>query len=266
MDLLLESDLPPELPREARALLDGADIARDRVGESPARVYRLRRRNDRLFLKLSHRRLSSTTYSVKREAGVIGWLKGRLPVPEVLLYSGNAAWECMVMRAVPGKPLSAFIGEGPRCVKVFAEAIKMLQSVPVADCPFDSRRAARLKELARLMRMGTIDRGADLSVYTGVKTPGDLFARLRAETVSEDPVFSHGDLCDSNLFLDRRGRIHFIDLGRGGVADRWLDIAFACRNLARDVSAPAARQLLSRLGLADQPERRRYFEMLDELF
>ena len=79
----------------------GADISRDRVGESPARVYRLRRRNDRLFLKLSHRKLSSTTYSVKREAGVIGWLKGRLPVPEVLLYSGNAIWECMVMRAVP---------------------------------------------------------------------------------------------------------------------------------------------------------------------
>ncbi len=254
------------LPPEVFKFLEGAEVVRDRVGESPARVYAVRRGNDRFFLKFSHRLFSSTTYSVGREAGVLQWLWGKVSVPEVLLYAENATWQCMITRAVPGKPLSDFTTDENRCVEAFAEAIRQLQTISIADCRFDSRISVRLAELDELLRMGKIDREADLSVYPGVRTPEDLVSRLKSKTFVEDLVFSHGDLGDSNLFLDDRDRISFIDLGRGGVADRWMDIAFACQNLAHEVSEPAVETFLSRLGVSDQPERRKYFEMLDELF
>lgn len=254
------------LPPEVFKFLEGAEVVRHRVGESPARVYAVRKGNDRFFLKFSHRRFSSTTYGVGREAGVLQWLSGKVSVPEVMLSAENATWQCMVTRAVPGKPLSDVIGDENRCVEAFAEAVRQLQAISIADCPFDSRIAVRLAELDELIRMDKIDREADLSVYPGVRTPDDLVARLKSEKFVEDPVFSHGDLGDSNLFLDDRDRISFIDLGRGGIADRWMDIAFACQNLAHEVSQPAVKKFLSRLGLPDQPERRKYFEMLDELF
>lgn len=254
------------LPPEVFKFLEGAEILRDRVGESPVRVYEVRKGNDRFFLKFSHRRFSSTTYSVRREARVLKWLSGKVSAPDLLLYEENPTWECMVTRAVPGTPLSAFLKDESYCVEAFAEAIRQLQSISIEDCPFDSGIAVRLAELAELIRMGKTDPGADLSAFPDVRTPDDLVALLKSNTVTEDPVFSHGDLCDNNLFIDERDRIFFLDLGRGGVADRWMDIAFACQNLIYEYPQPPVEKFLSRLNLTDQPERRRYFEMLDELF
>ena len=94
----------------------------------------------------------------------------------------------------------------------------------------------------------------------------DLVARLHATVPQEDLVFAHGDLGDSNLFVDQRDQLHFIDFGRGGLADRWMDIAFAHSALRDDVSAAAAAQFLRQLGLPDAPEKRKFFEQLDELF
>ncbi|QYX48904.1 hypothetical protein K3F43_05170 [Pseudomonas tussilaginis] len=60
--------------------------------------------------------------------------------------------------------------------------------------------------------------------------------------------------------------MHFIDLGRGGIADRWLDIAFVHRNLREDVSDNAANDFLRGLGEPDECAKREFFEQLDELF
>ncbi|NWA68565.1 phosphotransferase [Pseudomonas reactans] len=76
---------------------------------------------------------------------------------------------------------------------------------------------------------------------------------------------AHGDLCDTNVFVDAHDQLHFIDLGRGGIADRWLDIAFAHRNLREDISDNAANNFLRGLGEPDQSAKRVYFEQLIDL-
>ena len=73
-------------------------------------------------------------------------------------------------------------------------------------------------------------------------------------------------ICDANVFVDAHDQLHFIDLGRGGIADRWLDIAFVHRNLRDGVSHNAAQEFLKELGEPDDPEKREFFEQLDELF
>lgn len=129
-----------------------------------------------------------------------------------------------------------------------------------------SGAAVRLRELDYLIGKGFIDEDYDFEQWPGLATPADLLARLRATIPNEDLVFSHGDLCDNNVFVDQRGELHFIDAGRGGRADRWLDIAFIHRNLRDDVSERSAAQFLEGLGVPDAPAKREFFEQLDELF
>lgn len=254
------------LPAAIRQVVAGAPLLPDTIGESPCRVHAFRRGRERFFLKICPAVHAATTYSVRREARVLDWLAGKLSVAEVVAVAEHEGEEFMVTRAVPGVPLSARLRAGLPVTGLFREALRQLQAVPVSDCPFDSGAAMRLRELDYLLARDLIDPDHDLSQWPGLDTPQALLAHLQAHLPDEDPVFSHGDLCDSNVFVDAHDRLHFIDLGRGGVADRWLDVAFAHRNLREDVGDEAARALLATIGVPDRPDRRRFFEQLDELF
>ncbi|OFA04193.1 APH(3') family aminoglycoside O-phosphotransferase [Duganella sp. HH101] len=258
--------MPLKLPSAIAGFIGDAVLERDEIGESPCQVHRFRRGDEVFFLKTSPLVYASTTYSVMREAAVLQWLAGRVNVPEVVLAAPADDGECMITRAVPGVPLSSLIAEGRPVLELFREALRQLQSVSVADCPFDSGAAARLRELDYLVGKGLIDEDYDFEQWPGLATPADLLARLRATIPNEDLVFSHGDLCDNNVFVDQRGELHFIDAGRGGLADRWLDIAFIHRNLRDDVSEHSAAQFLDGLGVPDALAKREFFEQLDELF
>lgn len=243
-----------------------ANLELDPIGESPCQVHCFRRRNELYFLKSSPTVYADTTYSVMREAGVLHWLSGKLKVPEVVLTGQDEQREYMITRAVPGVPLSSLV-ENKRSVRaLFQEALRQVQAVSIADCPFDSGAAVRLHELAFLIDRGLIDQDYDFSAWPNLNTPQDLLAHLHATMSEEELVFSHGDLGDSNIFVSERDELYFIDLGRGGKADRWLDIAFVHRNLIEEVSQRSARQFLAALDRPDVPAKRTFFEQLDELF
>lgn len=180
------------------------------------------------FLRTSATPCSPTSYSVAREAEVLRWLSGRLRVPELICSAQHEGYEHMITRAVPGVPLFSLMENEAAMVDLFLEALRQLQSVAVADCPFDG----------------------SAFVATGLPR-GDL-------------VFAHGDLGDVNVLVDAREELSFIDLGRGGRADRCLDIASIHRNLRDDISKSAAARFLDGLGLPDAPEKREFFEHLDE--
>lgn len=260
------ADSRPALLSATRRLVGDARLARDPVGESPAQVYRFTRGNEVFFLKTISTQYTSTTYSAWREGEVLQWLASRLPVPEVILVERSDEMECLVTRAVPGRPLSQRIADGRPVVAYFAEAIRLVQGVDVRDCPLRADIAVRLPELERLVVQGLVADDGDLSRWPGLDSPAAFIAHLWRTAPVEELVFSHGDLCDSNVFVDERDRLHVIDWGRGGVADRWIDIAFAHRNLREDVSETAAAALLAAMPWPDAPHKREYFEQLDELF
>lgn len=249
------------MPGSIKNFIGNAVLQRDEIGESPCQVHSFQLGSELYFLKTSPTIYASTTYSVLREAAVLRWLSGKVNVPEVVLTAQDEQQEYMITRAVPGVPLAQHLGDESRAVALFQEALRQLQSIDISDCPFDSSAAVRLRELAFLIGEGLIDEDYDFDAWPGLHTPQDLLTRLHATIPSEDLVFSHGDLGDSNIFV-HNNELYFIDLGRGGKADRWLDIAFAHRNLREEVSAAAAAQLLS----TDAPAKRRFFEQLDELF
>ena len=59
----------------------------------------------------------------------------------------------------------------------------------------------------------------------------DLYEYLVKNQPMPDPVFSHGDFCLPNIFVSDQKVTGFVDWGRGGVADRWQDIALCVRSL-----------------------------------
>ena len=249
-----------------KRFINDADLQPDEIGESPCEVHSFWRANELYFLKTSPAIYAGTTYSVLREAGVLQWLSGKLKVPEVILTAQDEDREYMITRAVPGVPLAELIGTKRPVSDLFLEALRQVQSVAIADCPFDSTAAVRLKELTFLLSQGLIDEDYDFDAWPGISTPQELLAHLLATAPQEDLVFSHGDLGDSNIFVTDNDELHFIDLGRGGKADRWLDITFIHRNLREEISTHSAATFLRKLNQPDQPAKRIFFEQLDELF
>ena len=257
---------PLELPRAIAQFIGGNQLVTDEVGESPASVYAFTRGNERFFLKTCAAVYTPTTYSVLREARVLQWLNGRLNVPEVAVVAQSTAGEFMITRCVPGQPIQTRCDDENAMVALLREALQLLQAVPITNCPFDSSISVRLIELEYLISQDLCADDVDLEQWPNLGTPHRLLAHLHATRPTEEKAFSHGDLCDTNVFVDAHDQLHFIDLGRGGIADRWLDIAFTHRYLSEDFSDNAAISFLRGLGEPDQSEKRVFFEQLDELF
>jgi aminoglycoside phosphotransferase len=253
------------LPPAIAALIDGATLRRDPISESPCDVYRFKKGNDVFFLKFSPAVYAPTTYSVQREAAVMQWLSGKLNVPEVVKLAETEEGQFMITRSVPGRPLSA-VKSDQHASLLLQEARRQVQAVPIDDCPFDSSVACRLRELDYLLAQGLAADDHHVGQWPGLETPADLQRLLHATVPAEDLVFSHGDLGDSNVFVDGRDDLYFIDLGRGGKADRWLDIAFVHRELRESMSDKMAAIFLLHLGRPDEPVKRLFYEQLDELF
>ena len=87
-------------------------------------------------------------------------------------------------------------------------------------------------------------------------------------------MLSHGDLCLPNIFLTENGISGFIDLGDAGVGDRWRDIALCHRSLRHNADGSYGSvkkdvnpdELFSLLGIRPDPEKLRWYLLLDELF
>ena len=257
---------PFALPASVVRFVDGSDLIPDEIGESPCRVFHFQKQGERFYLKITPAIFTPTTYSVRREATLLDWLGERLKVPEVVLLDDDGNGEYMITRAVPGEPLGKRVINKTPMLALFCEAVRQLQSLPIDDCPYFAGAAFRLAELKYLLANGLYDQQADPGQWPGLAVPQDLLEHLHAHRFPEDPVFAHGDLGDSNILVGEKDELYFIDVGRAGVADRWMDIAFVHRNLREDVSAEAADDFLRTLDTQDAPEKRLFFEQLDELF
>lgn len=260
------------LPKELSKITREYRFAKDTEGMSPARVYKLTGRNQNLYLKMSDGRYHGTTYDVEREKDMMLWLKGKLPVPEVIYFEQYEDTKFLLMselKGVTGYEDYKQHREPKRMVKVYSDAIKLLQSISIAGCPFNNDIDNRLDELDYLLRHQLADvNSANWEDDTPFRDPDELYAFLRTHKPKEELIFSHGDLGDSNLFISNSQISGFIDLGRSGKADQWLDIAFCVRSIQHDMGPDREYLDLFFNSLEIEPdwEKIKYYILLDELF
>lgn len=259
------------IPKSIEQRISGKAFIADQIGLSKAQVVVF----DDCVLKIApYRKKNEETVDVMR------WLEDKLPVPRVLCYERDAEQQYLLMSKVPGKmACDPYYLERPsELAASLAEAIRMLWSVDVSDCPRSRDLDAELKEARFLVENHLVD--LDMVEPTtfgpgGFRDPEHLLDWLEHNKPDYEPVLSHGDLCLPNIFLDE-GRISgFIDLGDTGIGDKWRDIALCYRSLRWNAEGAyggkvypdtRAETLFEALGLAPDPAKIRYYLLLDELF
>jgi aminoglycoside phosphotransferase len=203
----------------------------------------------------------------------LAWLRRRLPVPKVEAFDADEAHSYLLISQVPGTMACDAIWEQDisTLVRLLAEGLRLIHAVDIAACPFDERLERKLTLAEQRVRAGLVDESDFDAERLGIRA-SDLFTQLVASRpVAEDLVFTHGDYCLPNVFIERQGlstRIGgFVDWGRAGVADRYTDLALAVRSLAYNFGTGHESLLWDACGL-DAPDLAKieFYQLLDEFF
>jgi aminoglycoside 3'-phosphotransferase-2 len=174
----------------------------------------------------------------------------------------------LLISALPGNDLASASALAPIArVELLAAALLDLHRLPIAACPYDHRLETRIAAAKARMQAGIVDE-TDFDETRLGKSAEALFAELQSGRPDrEDLVVTHGDACLPNFIASEDGFSGYIDCSRLGVADRYQDIALACRSIAYNFGEVLVQPFLDRYGMpATDPARLNYYQLLDEFF
>jgi aminoglycoside phosphotransferase len=229
-------------------MLDGYTLERNREGNSAAVIHRCVGGGEVLYLKAER-----SGGGLGRECEVTRWLESRLPVPKVRYFGERDGWEFMLMTAMDGVkaglPDDTVRPPWERTIGWLADGLGMVQGVDVTDCPYamdDGEKFDKVLENAeanfhKIFVEKVTHKYAEMELIGqfryGRQTdrPFDTAAEMR-EWLSEnrpqgDRCFTHGDFGLTNTFVDGDRVAGFIDIGGGGVYNKWRDIATCVRSI-----------------------------------
>ena len=225
-------------------------------------------------------KIEDKSSSVRKQVEIMKWLEGKIPVPKVLEYIEENGKSYLLMSKITGKMSCAeYYLERPEIlVRALANGLKMLWEVNVSDCPQvrDLERVlneARYQVENNLVDVDNVE--PDTFGENGFESPKHLLEWLENNRPSYEPVFSHGDYCLPNVFLQDGQVSGFIDLGRASVGDKWNDIALCYRSLKHNFDGVYGGKkyedfnpdmLFDALGIEPDWEKIKYYRLLDELF
>ncbi len=114
----------------AKKQLDEDVVVSKEVHGDRSDVYRLAVGNKSFFLKIG------TDFSDEKER--LGWLGGRLPVPETIDFIQIDDHDVLLLSGIKGKNLKILSKEWPaeKVVNKLAEALRAFHSTDITDCPF----------------------------------------------------------------------------------------------------------------------------------
>ena len=263
-------DVINNLPESIRSLTEGKPFETNDFGKSGSlvRVY------DDFVLKVEKERPQ-----IAQMVEVMRWLEGKLPVPKILAAEVKDGYRYLLMSKVRGRMAcdEYYMNRPEELVTLLAEALRMLASIDISDCPKTFDLEAELAEAKYRIENNLVDY-EDMEPETfgegGFKDPQALLQWLYDHQPEPDPVFSHGDFCLPNVFFENGKVSGFIDLGDAGIADRWYDIALGYRSLKHNADGTYGKtyegvnpdELFAKLDIEPDWEKIRYYILLDELF
>ncbi|HWT74262.1 MAG TPA: APH(3') family aminoglycoside O-phosphotransferase [Mobilitalea sp.] len=250
------------MPKELENLLEDMECIVDNEGKSKAQVKKYYDRNKTYYLKIE--RVNS---EVEREIGMYQWLKGKLPVPAIVYQAIIDDTSYLLMEKAKGQMLEdeRFKNNPELLVRLAAKGINRLQRVDISECIYNSTIEYKLMKAKEFIANG-VSISIGESIYTkGISTVEDVYNYLVKHKQEEELVFTHGDYCFNNYFTDGENITGYIDMGRGGVGDKYQDIALCVREL-RDYDSRYTDLLFELLGIEPDYEKIKYYILLDELF
>ena len=219
-----------------------------------------------LYLKVSPMRLRRELLHEKERTE---WLRGRLPVPEVLGYETDLRNEYLVLSALPGLDAASLGGVRPddRVVRLLAVGLRSIHALRMEDCPFDMSLNRMIQMAGRNVADDLVD-DADFDEERLGRSATEVFEELMYRSrPEEDLVFTHGDYCLPNVMIDGEEVSGFLDWGRAGIADRYRDIALVIRSLEPTSGRDIRAIFFEAYGLSSpDADKIEYYKLLDEFF
>lgn len=198
------------------------------------------------------------------------WFSGRVPVPQVLAngVDEDTGVAFLLTAVSPGAPANReeHKGDAEALLRTLASGLRQIHDLPVGDCPFVADVSSRMSLATTRVELGLVDQRDFDPPYRRYR-PDGLVELLRRSLPSgaEDLVVVHGDFSLPNVVLHDGAVSGFVDVGRAGVSDRYVDLAVVARSLARNVSPEALGPFFDLYGIED-PDIRKvdFYVMLDE--
>src|SRR5215475_2050139 len=213
-----------ELPVTWRARFAKSRVEEIRSGLSGASVFRIQDASgQKQFLKIVQ---GEEAKALRSEIERTSWLFSQgINVPKILDAIIDGPIGALLMSAMDGFPVDDSLGLPSETISLVGRAMAQLHAAPVEICPFDERLSVRLARAKTDIDLGVVDAGEFDERNRGV-SPAHLLAQLiETKPDSEDLVVVHGDATFANIILDSSGTVGFIDCGRSGVADRYVDLS-----------------------------------------
>jgi len=254
------------LPTDFAEAISGYDFRPIHLGMSPSQVFRLEDPNQpNLYLKTSPR---LPGFSLLQEKQKLGWLAGRLPVPQVLQFAELETVDYLLLSEIAGQPASddSFKPDILGVIEQLVSGLKTIHAVSITDCPFDSRIETVIELALERIEKGLIEESDFDDERLGISVE-DLARELSAsKPVREDLVFTHGDYCVPNIILKNGNLSGFVDWGNAGIADRYQDIALLMRSVGYNFGDEWTKYVFEFYGIEPDWGKIRFFQLLDEFF
>lgn len=234
------------------------------LGRSGALVWRIVDSAETLFLKAE---AAHALAELPGEAERLRWLDTMgVAAPRVRESFAEDGYHWLLMTALPGADLTQHVDQPVNLRNALAHGLRALHELNPAACPFDHRLERRLRDGAANAAAGRVDESDFDQARADWTTQGVLDWLQQHRPTAEDLVVTHGDASLPNLMADGSGFSGVIDVGRLGAADRWQDLAIACRSLIYNCGSEHVPPFLEAYGTGWDEERYRYYCTLDELF
>lgn len=198
------------------------------------------------------------------------YLKEYIHVPHIIASHHGKVYEYLVMTKISGKMLiDPYFNLHPKeGIKILARGLKELWNVPIKDCQV----IFRLNDKIKIAYQNLVNKNYDIdpSVFNDPRFPNPeaLYQWLESNQPKEELVFTHGDYCLPNIFINDKNEIGFIDMDRSGVACKWQDIALCLRSIKYNYGdhQDLVDLFFKELGITLNEELIEYYILLDEFF
>lgn len=224
--------VPEAVPSRFHVLLAGADLYDSSCSED-ARVYFIDREGG-YYLK------TAPKGTLEAENRLTRFLNSKGLAPEVLAYEQSQR-DWLLTRRVPGEDCTCrqYLDDPKRLCETLAYLLRGLHDTDVTGCPVFDHTGTYLRTAYHNYQAGRYD----LSYYSdGRASVREAWSLVQAYAGSlKNDTLLHGDFCLPNIMLDHWQFTGFIDLGRGGIGDRHVDIYWGAWTLRYNLKTDAYR-------------------------
>lgn len=257
-----------ELPDNIKPILEGYTVEDGPSGLSGASIYKFKKESNVYFLKIIDVN-NRFVGELDVEYMILKWLDGKFPAPQIIAFEKTTKKHFLLMTEVDGTTLEELFNQNvsiEEIVTIYAESLKFIHNIDIQDCPYKADDEAMLLKAKENMELGiNIENMEEEYKNLSVRELYDKLLLLKPK--KHENVFIHGDYCSDNIIIKNNKLNGIIDVGRGGIGDKYKDIALAVRSIRHDFGEQWLDLFFDKYGMTEPNwDKIEFYIIMDEFY